>query len=150
MQRQILFWKQNCQVNKRVKCSNVFKINEEFFVGMGIKTRFLMIVRFFWTLGRFQLSMLFQTLYNDNLPWIGSLATVEKPMTCCQGRSEVRWRMGQETIWTRWTYGLSEANVLLSKYLWHWDFSAPPQWFDAREICTPFPPLVMPLLAVYP
>jgi len=38
--------------------------------------------------------MLFQTLYNDNLPWIGSLATVEKPMTCCQGCSEVRWRIG--------------------------------------------------------
>jgi len=52
--------------------------------------------------------------------------------------------LGKKQVWRHHvrTSSLSAANILyLRKYLLHcWEFSAPPQWFGAGELCTLAPP----------
>ena len=52
--------------------------------------------------------------------------------------------LGKKQVWRHHvrTSSLSAANILyLRKYLLHcWEFSAPPQWFGAGELCALAPP----------
>ena len=76
-----------------------------------------------------------------------SEATAAAKSTARQGRSEVRWRSGQETIW---------RPILVPKVFWKqmcwwrkylrhcWDFSAPPAVIQRPGNCAPLAPSLRP------
>jgi len=53
-----------------------------------------------------------------------------RPQVCIREVTMLDGAWGKKQVWRPQvrTWGLSEANVLWRKYLWHWwDFSVPPQ-----------------------